>query len=129
MGPQARENLSHLTDAEIAAQIGISHAGVCYHRKKLGAANSRMSRNSPRQTKALRTLAEYDERKRDLEQDYQAQLLALEQHKQRLEEASRLTVTECEEGKSVYIRFGHHAHLVIPKDKVSELTNSLMQWV
>jgi hypothetical protein len=29
-----------LTDAEIAAQLGISHAGVCHHRKKFGAANS-----------------------------------------------------------------------------------------
>src|SRR5215467_26326 len=115
-----------LTDAEIATQLGISHAGVCHHRKKFGAANSRISRNSPRQAKAPLTLAEYDERKRVLERDYQAQLLALEQHKQRLEEASRLTVAECEEGKSVYIKFGHHAHLVIPKDKVPELTNSLM---
>jgi hypothetical protein len=119
-----------LSDAEIATQIGITHAGASHHRKKFGAANKRGERNLHlSQPKAPLTLAEYDERKRVLERDYQAQLLALEQHKQRLEEASRLTVAECEEGKSVYIRFGHHAHLVIPKDKVPELTNSLMQWV
>jgi len=89
-----------LTDAEIAAQLGISHAGVCHHRKKFGAPNNR-SRNSPRQAKAPITLAEYDEQKKLLEQEYQANLLGLEQHKQRLEEASKLTVVECEEGKSL----------------------------
>jgi hypothetical protein len=118
-----------LTDAEIAAQLGISHAGVCHHRKKFGAANSRAERHSPRQPKAPITLSEYSEQKRLLEEEYQANLRALEEHKQRLEEASRLTVSECEEGKSVYIRFGHREHLVIPKDKVPELTDSLMQWL
>jgi hypothetical protein len=118
-----------LSDAEIASQIGISHAGVCHHRKKFGAANNRTSHNTRRQTKAPLTLAEYDEQKKLLEQEYQAKLLGLEHHKQRLEDASKLMVTECEEGKSLYIKFGHHERMVVPKDKIQELTTTLMQWV
>jgi len=119
-----------LTDAEIATQVGISHAGVCHHRKKFGAANKRGERSSPlRLPKTPLTLVEYDERKRLLDEEYQSKLLKLEQHKQRLEEATRLTVSECEEGESLFIKFGHNAHLVIPKNKVPELTDSLMRWV
>lgn len=119
-----------LSDAEIVRQIGISHAGVCHHRKKFGAANKRGEINSSqRQPKPPLTLLEYDEQKRVLEQEYQSKLLTLEQHKQRLEESTRLTVSECEEGESLFIKFGHNEHLVIPKNKVPELTDSLMKWV
>lgn len=119
-----------LSDAEIADQIGITHAGVSQHRKKFGTANKRGGRSSPlRLTKPPLTLVEYDERKRLLDEEYQSKLNALEQHKRRLEEASRLTVSECEAGKSVYISFGHHERMVVPKEKVSELTDSLMQWI
>jgi hypothetical protein len=118
-----------VTDAEIASQLGISSAAVCYHRKKFGAANSRAGGNSPRQPKPPLTLSEYDEQKRLLEEEYQAKLVGLEQHKQRLVEANRLTVSECQEGRALFIRFGHNERMVVPKDKVPELTTSLMQWV
>jgi hypothetical protein len=119
-----------LSDTEIASQLGISNAAVCYHRKKFGAAISRAEGNSrQRQPKPPLTLSEYDEQKRLLEEEYQAKLIGLEQHKQRLEEASRLTVSECQEGRAVFIRFGHNERMAVPKDKVAELTDRLMQWV
>jgi hypothetical protein len=118
------------SDSEIATQIGISPAGVCHHRKKFGAANKRgESNSSQRQPKPPLTLSECDEQKRVLEEEYQSKLLKLEHHKQRLEEATRLTVSECAEGESLFIKFGHNEHLVIPKNKVPELTDSLMRWV
>ncbi len=119
-----------LSDTEIASQLGISNAAVCYHRKKFGAAISRAEGNSrQRQPKPPLTLSEYDEQKRLLEEEYQAKLIGLEQHKQRLEEASRLIVSECQEGRAVFIRFGHNERMAVPKDKVAELTDRLMQWV
>jgi hypothetical protein len=119
-----------LSDGEIATEIGITHAGVCHHRKKFGAANNWKKRNSPlRQPKPPVTMPEYDEQKRLLEAEYESKLNVLEQHKKRIEEASRLTVSECQDGKSVYIRFGHHERMVVPKEKVPELTTTLMQWV
>jgi hypothetical protein len=119
-----------LSDAEIATQIGITHAGASHHRKKFGAANKRGERNLHlSQPKAPVTIPEYDEQKRLLDEEYQSKPNALEQHKRRLEEANKLTVSECGEGKSVFIGFGHHERMVVPKDKVTELTNSLMQWV
>jgi predicted transcriptional regulator len=117
-----------LSDAEIASQLGISSTAVVYHRKKFGAANKQGERTSPRLKTPL-TLAELDEQKRLAEQEFQEKLLVFEQRRQQIEAATRLTVAECDDGKSVYIRFGHHSHLVIPKDKVPELTDSLMRWV
>jgi hypothetical protein len=119
-----------LRDAEIASQLGITPTAVQYHRKKFGGTNNRVNGKLPlREPKPPLTMPEYDEQRRLLDEEYQSMLGKLEQHKRRLEEASKLTVGECEEGKSVFIKFGHHAHLVIPKDKVPELTNSLMLWV
>jgi hypothetical protein len=119
-----------LRDAEIASQLGITARAVHYHRKKFGGANSGANGKSPlREPKQPLTMPEYDEQRRLLDEEYHANLRMLEQHKQRLEEASKLTVADCDDGKSVFIKFGHHERLVIPKDKVEELTNSLMQWV
>jgi predicted transcriptional regulator len=119
-----------LSDTEIASQLGITNAGVSHHRKKFGAANKRNERITPlRQAKPPLTLPEYDEQRRLLEEEYQAKLMGLEQHKQRLEEANRLSVSECQEGQAVFIRFGHNERMAVPKDKVAELTDMLMLWV
>jgi len=119
------------TDAEIASQLGIGIAAVAYHRKKFGSANGRVS--SPgarlRVVRVPQTLAECDEEQRALDEEHQSKSKALEQQRQRLEEATKLTVGECEEGKSLSIRFGHTGHLVLPKAKVIELTENLMSWV
>jgi hypothetical protein len=119
-----------LTDTEIASRLGVSYVAARYHRKKFGGTNSRVNGTSQsREAKPPLTIPEYDEQKRVLDEEYQSKLNALEQHKRRLEEANKLTVGECEEGKSVYIRFGHHERMAVPKEKVPELPTTLMQWV
>lgn len=118
------------TDSEIASELGVTYAVAYYHRKKLGAPNGRCEQTSRRrQPKPPLTLPEFDERKRLLEEKYQAELQALEMHKVRLIEGVTLTVKECNGGQGLFIKFGHQEPMVLPKDKVAELANSLMQWV
>lgn len=117
-----------LTTAAIALQIGISPACVAYHRKKIVGTNGGSGRNLARPIKASLTLPELDERQRKLQQEFEAEMRELEQQKQRLAEANKLTVCECQDGTALFIKFGHHEHMSIPKDKAGELASSLMQW-
>jgi len=118
-----------MSDSSIASQLGITHAAVAYHRKKFASENNKTVSVSSRQPKSPLTLSELEERKVKLEREYQAQLQELERQKERLAEASKLTVCECQDGKALFIKFGHAERMSVPKDKVAELTDSLMQWV
>lgn len=118
-----------LSDSEIASQLGITPAAAHYHRKEFGAANSQANGNSPfRESKPPRTMSEYEEQKRLLDEEYQSKRTKLEQHKEQLVEATKLKVSECQEGKALFIRFGLHEHMELPKDKAEELATSLMDW-
>ena len=118
------------SDKEIALALGITLPAAGFHRRKFGRANGRGTRKSAlRQPKPPLTLADVDERQRKLEQEYQAQLQELERQKERLAEATKLTVCECQDGKALYIKFGHHERMSIPKDKAVGLADSLMKWL
>jgi len=118
------------SDREIASRLGVSSQTVYQHRKKFGAPNSRAGDKSPlRQLKAPLTLSHYDEQKRQLEEKFQAKLLRIDQRKERLVEANRVTVRECQEGQAVFIKFGPHEHMTVPKEKIKELTECLLRWV
>ncbi len=106
-----------LSDKEIAAELGMSYQTVYHHRKKFGAANVKTGpelRSAPSQAV---TLAEIDEQKRLLEEDYHAKLRGFEQQKQRLVEANKVTVSPCQEGRALFIKFGLHEHMTVPKEK------------
>lgn len=118
-----------MSDSSIASQLGITPAAVAYHRKKFASENNKTVSVSSRQLKSPLTLPELEERKRKLEQEYQTELLRIEEQKQRLAEASKLTVSECQDGQALFIKFGHNERMMVPKDKVQELTNCLMEWV
>jgi predicted transcriptional regulator len=118
-----------MSDSSIASQLGITPAAVAYHRKKFASENNKTVSVSSRQLKSPLTLSELEERKLKLEREYQAELLRIEEQKQRLAQASKLTVCECQDGKALFIKFGHDERMSVPKDKVQELTNCLMDWV
>jgi transposase len=119
-----------LSDTDIASQLGVSKQTVYHHRKKFGAAHQRAEHSSPiRQLKPPLTLSEVDEQKRLLEQEYQSKLMQIEQQKQRLVEANRVTVCECQDGRALLVKFGQHEHMVVPKEKIEELTDCLLRWI
>jgi hypothetical protein len=116
-----------MSDMDIAAQLGVSSQTVSYHRKKLGTAKSRTEYNAPlRQIKPPLTISEANEQQRLLDDDYQAKKLLLEQHTQRLTEANKLTVCECQDGQALFIKFGQSEHMIVPKDKITELIDGPM---
>lgn len=115
-----------LSNAAIAMQVGISSACVAYHRKKIAGTeggNGGLSRHA----KASLTLPELDERQRKLQHEFEAQMRELDRQKERLAEATKLTVCECQDGKALFIKFGHDERMSIPKEKVGELADSLMK--
>lgn len=114
------------SDREIASVLGVSPVAVSYHRKKFGAANS-AGRKSLRQLP--QSLSDLAQRKLALEEEFKANLQRLEQQEQRLAEANKLVVSECQEGRALFIKFGYHEQMMVPKEKVEELTERLMQWV
>lgn len=118
-----------MSDSSIASQLGVTPAAVAYHRKKFASENNKTVSVSSRQLKSPLTLLELEERKVKLEREYQAQLLRIEEEKQQLAEASKLTVCECQDGQALFIKFGHRERMSVPKDKVQELTDRLMNWV
>jgi hypothetical protein len=118
-----------LNDTAIASQLGIVPASVAYHRKKFAGTSSGTDRNSARQLKMPLTPSDLDEQQRKVEQEYQAKREWLEQQRQRFAEANKLTVCECQEGAALFIKFGHHERMMVPKEKVRELTDALMNWV
>ncbi len=114
------------SDREIVTELGVSDTSVYYHRKKFGAANS-VGRKSLRQLP--QSLSDVAQRKLALEEEFKANLQRLEQQEQRLAEANKLVVSECQEGRALFIKFGYHQQMMVPKEKVEELTERLMQWV
>ena len=119
-----------MSDTDIASQLGVSYQTIYFHRKKFGAANSRVENNAPlHQGKPPLTILEADEQERLLEDEYQAKKLLLEQQKARLVEANRVTVSECQDGQALFVKFGQYEHMIVPKGKIVELTDCLLRWV
>lgn len=116
------------SDPEIASELGISFPNVYYHRKKFGTANSNGMKRGRRSTSVL-SLSELAVRKQTLEEEFKANMQRLEHEEQRLAQANKLVVSECQEGRGVFIKYGFHEQMMVPKEKVGELTECLMQWV
>lgn len=114
------------SDGEIASELGISATSAYYHRKKFGAANS-AGRKSLRQLP--QSLSDVAKRRLVLEEEYKANMQRLEEQEQRLAEANKLIVGECQEGHALFIKFGRHERMMVPKEKVGELAERLMHWV
>lgn len=110
-----------LNNGAIASKLGITRAAVAYHKNKIAGITPKGSGT----VRPLLTQPDLDEQRRKLQNQYEADMRMLDQRQQWIAEANKLSISECQDGKALFLKYGHHERMSIPKDKVAELADSL----